>query len=293
MILPRRRMRLGWLAEQRLDWPGILDMTEQVERLGFDSVWLSDHLADERGGWLLDSWTTLGALLARVPRLEAGTLVASNSLRSPLLTAHMARTLADIAPGRFVLGLGAGGSREEHVAAGVTFEGIAWRVAALRDACELIRRTTAASSPWPDAPLAGRPPIPLLLGGGGNAILRLAGSFADRWAIWGTPEELAAKGAAVSEAAREAGRDPAAVRRGAIVMILPDHLSKRAGQDHWPAELHGDEQAVSRQLARYADAGVEDLIVCDYGVHPGCRLAALTWLASVMFQTHTSAGAEV
>lgn len=292
MILPRRLMRLGWLAEQRLDWPGLLDTTEQVERIGFDSVWLSDHLADERGDWLLDPWTTLGALLARVPRLEAGTLVASNSLRSPLLTAHMARTLADIAPGRFVLGLGAGGSRDEHLAAGVTFDGITRRSASLRDACELIRRTTAAGSPWADAPLDGRPPIPLLLGGGGNAILRLAGSLADRWAVWGTPEELAAKGAVVSAAARESGRDPAGIRRGAIVMILPDHLSKRAGQDHWSAELRGDEQAVSRQVVRYADAGVEDLIVCNYGVDPGCRLAALTWLASVVFQTHTSTGAE-
>jgi alkanesulfonate monooxygenase SsuD/methylene tetrahydromethanopterin reductase-like flavin-dependent oxidoreductase (luciferase family) len=292
MILPRRRMRLGWLAEQRLDWPSLLHMTEQVERLGFDSVWLSDHLADEQGGWLLDPWTTLGALLARVPRLEAGTLVASNSLRSPLLTAHMARTLSEIAPGRFVLGLGAGGSREEHVAAGVTFDGIVQRVAALRDACGMIRRTTAAGSPWPDAPLGERPPIPLLLGGGGNAVLRLAGSLADRWAIWGTPEELTAKGSVISAAAREVGRDPAGVRRGAIVMILPDHLSKRVGQDHWPAKLDGNEQAVSRQLARYTEAGVEDLIVCDWGVAPGCRLAALTWLASVMSQTRASTGAE-
>ena len=75
-------------------------------------------------------------------------------------------------------------------------------------------------------------------------------------------------------------------------MILPDHLSKRAGKDHWQAELRGNEQAVSKQVAKYVGAGVDDLIVCDYGVDPGCRLAALTWLASVMFQTHTSGGAE-
>ena len=103
-------MQFGWLADQRMPWACLARMTKHVEQLGYDGVWLSDHLADEGGGWLLDGWTALGAILGCVPRIEAGTLVASNSLRVPLLTAHMARTLADIAPGRFVLGLGAGGS---------------------------------------------------------------------------------------------------------------------------------------------------------------------------------------
>jgi alkanesulfonate monooxygenase SsuD/methylene tetrahydromethanopterin reductase-like flavin-dependent oxidoreductase (luciferase family) len=286
-----RHIHLGWLVDQRLDWANLLDTTERVKRLGFDSVWLSDHLTDEQGSWLLEPWTTLGALLARVPHLEAGTLVASNSLRPPLLTAHMARTLADIAPGRFVLGLGAGGSREEHLAVGVAFDDIKRRAAALRDACELIRRTTAAISPKADT-LDGRPPVPLLLGGGGDTILRLAGTLADRWAVWGTPAELAAKGAVVSAAAREAGRDPGSIRRGAIVMLLPDHLPERPNQDSWPAELRGDEQAVSAQLAEYAQAGVDDLIVCDYGIEPGCRLAALAWLASVMTSFQAITGAE-
>src|SRR5436305_2745195 len=149
MTGPSHRMQFGWLAEQRFKWAELLDMTRRVEQLGFDSVWLSDHLADEEDGWLLDAWTTLGAILGCVPRIEAGTLVASNSLRPPLLTAHMARTLADIAPGRFILGLGAGGSRDEHRRVGVAFDDLERRVTALRKACVLIRRTTTGDSPWP------------------------------------------------------------------------------------------------------------------------------------------------
>jgi alkanesulfonate monooxygenase SsuD/methylene tetrahydromethanopterin reductase-like flavin-dependent oxidoreductase (luciferase family) len=278
-------MRFGWLAEQRFRWTELLDVTGKVEQLGFDSVWLSDHLADEQGHWLLDPWTTLGAILGRVPRVEAGTLVASNSLRPQLLTAHMARTLAEIGSGRFVLGLGAGGSRDEHRKVGVAFDDLERRVAALREGCELIRRAVTADSPWSDGratPQAGRPAIPLLLGGGGPTVLRLAGRYADRWTIWGTPEELANKGAVLSEFARDADRRPEDIRRGAIVMVLPDHVPERSYLGHWPAELRGDEAAVLRQLADYAAAGVDDVIVCDYGVDPAYRVPTLEWFASIM-----------
>ena len=295
MTGPSRRMQFGWLGEQRFRWAELLGMTRRVEQLGFDSIWLSDHLADEEDGWLLDPWTTLGAILGCVPRIEAGTLVASNSLRAPLLTAHMARTLADIAPGRFVLGLGAGGSGDEHRRAGVAFDTLEHRVAALREACELIRHTTTSDSPWPDpqaVPKRGRPPIPLVLGGGGPAILRLAGRYADRWTIWGTPEQLASKGAVLSGFARDAGRRPEDVRRGAIVMLLPEHIPERPNPGPWPAELRGDEAAVARRLADYAAAGVDDVIVCDYGVDPAYRLPALEWFASIMARFRHAAAPE-
>jgi alkanesulfonate monooxygenase SsuD/methylene tetrahydromethanopterin reductase-like flavin-dependent oxidoreductase (luciferase family) len=279
------RMRFGWLAEQRLPWAQLIECVELVEQLGYDGVWLSEHLSDEDGRWFLDAWTTLGAILGRIPRIEAGTLVASNSFRAPLLTAHMARTLADIAPGRFVLGLGAGGSRDEHQRVGVTFEGLDRRVAELAHACQVVRRATASDSPWQSTD-SGRPAIPLLLGGGGSSILRLAGQAADRWAIWGTAAELASKGSLVAEFARNAGRQPDEVRRGAIVMVLPEHLPARPVQTPWPAALRGDQAAVTRQLADYAMAGVQDIIVCDYAVESSFRPAALEWFASLMVRFH-------
>jgi alkanesulfonate monooxygenase SsuD/methylene tetrahydromethanopterin reductase-like flavin-dependent oxidoreductase (luciferase family) len=131
-------------------------------------------------------------------------------------------------------------------------------------------------------PQGDRPAIPLVLGGGGSAVLRLAGRYADRWTIWGTPGQLASKGALLSAFARDAGRRPDNVRRGAIVMLLPEHLPERSNPGLWPAELRGDKTAVAKQLTDYAAAGVNDIIVCDYGVDPAYRLPALEWFASIM-----------
>jgi alkanesulfonate monooxygenase SsuD/methylene tetrahydromethanopterin reductase-like flavin-dependent oxidoreductase (luciferase family) len=278
-------MRIGWLAEQRLPWPELLGVMRRVEQLGYDSIWLSDHLTDERGSWFLDPWTTLGAVLSSVPRIEAGTLVASNSLRPPLLTAQMARTLSGIGPGRFVLGLGTGGSPEEHQAVGVEFDEFDRRVAELHATCTLVRHTVTTDSPWfstLDGSVATHPGIPLLVGGGGSAVMRVAARLADRWTIWGSPDELASKGATLSAFAREAGRRPRDIMRGAIVMILPDHLPQREHSEPWPAELRGDEAAIRRQLADYAAAEVEEIVVCDFGVRPEYRLAALEWFSTVV-----------
>jgi alkanesulfonate monooxygenase SsuD/methylene tetrahydromethanopterin reductase-like flavin-dependent oxidoreductase (luciferase family) len=278
-------MRFGWLADQRLAWNALADTARSVERLGYDSLWMSDHFRDERGGWLLDAWTSLGATLACVPRIEAGLLVASDTLRPSLVTVQMAKTLTEIGAGRFVLGLGAGGSRRDHLAAGVDFPPLDDRVAALESTCRLLRSTHARDT----AGTAGRSawhrddsPVTLLLGGASGAILRLAGRYADRWVVWGSPDKLAALGAEVSRHARDAGREPRDVRRGAIVMLLPEHLSECADSSPWPAELRGGRVLVERQVARYRAAGVHDLVVCDYGLQPADRPAALKWFAAVM-----------
>lgn len=279
------RLRFGWLADQRLAWTALLDTARTVERLGYDSLWVSDHFIDERGRWFLDAWTTLGAVLACVPRVEAGLLVASNSMRSPLVTAHMTSTLTDIGAGRFVLGLGAGGSRREHLDAGVGFPRLDDRVAALDATCHMIRGTSphdmseAGKQPTPNP---DSPPVTLLIGGTGDRVLRVAARHADRWAVWGTPNDLAALGETLSQYAHEAGRNPYDIRRGAIVMLLPEHLPERSDPAPWPAELRGGQSGIAAQLARYQEAGVSDVIVCDYGLAPSARLAALEWLALVM-----------
>jgi alkanesulfonate monooxygenase SsuD/methylene tetrahydromethanopterin reductase-like flavin-dependent oxidoreductase (luciferase family) len=276
------RLRIGWLADQRLPWSQLLGYVEEVERAGYDSVWLSDHLADEDGRWLQDPWTTLGALLARVPRVEMGTLVAANGLRAPLLTAQMARTLDDIGSARFVLGLGAGGSRSEHRWCHVAFPDLDQRVAELHDACQLLARSIGRDSPFPH--VAGSPrrsPVPLLIGGTSRAILQIAARCADRWTVWGDPDELRSHGAVLSELAVSAGRRPADIRRGAIAMLLPDHLPERGDPAAWPAVLSGDELAIVGQLDRYAAAGVTDLVVCDYGLRPADRSDGLNWFARV------------
>lgn len=284
MNAPNGRLRFGWLADQRLPWRELLAFGTAAEHLGYDGIWMSDHFFNEDGRWLLDAWTALGAILARVPRIEAGLLVASHALRPPLVTLHMAATLTDIGPRRFVLGLGAGGSREEHRVAGVAFPALADRVAELESTCALLRGAGTASAGFGRGRPAGHQAqsAPLLIGGASDPILRLAGRYADRWAVWGTPDEMAVLGSRLSRHGQAAGRDPSDIRRGAILMLIPDHLREVADPVAWPAEMRGDQTSVSRQLARYQEAGVRDVIVCDYGLDPADRMTALEWFAGVM-----------
>ena len=75
-------------------------------------------------------------------------------------------------------------------------------------------------------------------------------------------------------------------------MVLPRHIRDRRSAGSWAAELRGDEAAVTRRLADYAAAGVDDVIVCDYGVNPVNRLAALEWFAPIMARFQVAAGTE-
>ena len=109
-----------------MSWPEYLAMARAAEDAGFDSIWLGDHLLyrgegeEERGPW--EAWTLLGALAAVTERVDLGPLVACTAFHPPGLIAKMAATVAEIAGGRFVLGLGAGWNEEEFRAFGLPFD---------------------------------------------------------------------------------------------------------------------------------------------------------------------------
>ena len=92
-------------------------MARAAEEVGFDSIWVGDHLlyrdheGRERGPW--DAWTLLAALAACTKRVQLGPLVACTAFHPPGLIARMAAALAEVSGGRFVLGLGAGWNEEE------------------------------------------------------------------------------------------------------------------------------------------------------------------------------------
>jgi len=95
--------------------PGFSEIREIAllsEALGFDSIWLYDHLLyeDKKGRrvGIWECWSILSALAAFTRRVELGTLVACNSFRNPALQAKMAHTVNEISAGRLVLGVGAG-----------------------------------------------------------------------------------------------------------------------------------------------------------------------------------------
>src|ERR1700740_2638981 len=102
-------------SQMGVTYEQILGVWREADELpAFEHAWLWDHMVPLRGdirGAALEAWTLLGALAAQTSRLRLGGIVTSNRLRSPTLLAKMAATVDQIAEGRLVLGIGAGGSR--------------------------------------------------------------------------------------------------------------------------------------------------------------------------------------
>ena len=119
-------------------------MALAAEAVGFDSVWMGDHLLyrdpgdPERGPW--DAWTILAGLAAVTQRVRVGPLVACLAFHRPGMLARMAATVNEIAGGRLTLGVGAGWNEPEFRAFGVPFD---HRVARFEESFDVIRRLLA------------------------------------------------------------------------------------------------------------------------------------------------------
>jgi alkanesulfonate monooxygenase SsuD/methylene tetrahydromethanopterin reductase-like flavin-dependent oxidoreductase (luciferase family) len=120
----------------------------RAEDLGYDSVWVFDHLWPLGGGRerpVLEAWTALAYLAAATRRVSVGSLVTRSSLRHPVLLAKMIATVGAIAPGRLICGLGSGDelSRPENEAFGLTYLSGVDRINQLASTLEVV---TAYSS---------------------------------------------------------------------------------------------------------------------------------------------------
>src|SRR5687768_11986473 len=89
-------------------WQDIRAMALAAEAVGFDALWVSDHVGfgDPAGEWsgAWESWTLLSALAASTRRVTLGTYVLAAPFRNPALLAKMAETLGEVSGGRVILG---------------------------------------------------------------------------------------------------------------------------------------------------------------------------------------------
>src|SRR5207247_4777892 len=155
----------------------------------------------EREGAMLESWSTLAALAALVPRMRIGTIVLGNTYRHPAVVAKMAAQVDIISGGRLILGLGAAWQQNEHEAYGIPFHNVRERLERLDEACQVLKalwtqpKATFKGRYYQlgDAPLAPKPvqrPHPELMigGGGGKAPPRILARRADHRHCAGGPE---------------------------------------------------------------------------------------------------------
>jgi alkanesulfonate monooxygenase SsuD/methylene tetrahydromethanopterin reductase-like flavin-dependent oxidoreductase (luciferase family) len=158
-------------------------------------------------------------------------LVACASFHPPGLIAKMAATVAEIAGGRFVLGLGAGWNETEYRAFGLPYDR---RVSRFEESFEIVRRmlagerVTLAGRFWQadEVVLLPRPAdrVPLMIGSNGDRMLSIALPHVDWWNTWyagygNTVEGFEALNARITAAAARAGREPEEVGRSAAVLV--------------------------------------------------------------------------
>ncbi len=79
-----------------------------ADKLGFDSIWVGDHLAFEHGEKILDTWMSLALVAANTQNVMIGTAVTDPHRRHPAVLAQACTTLDILSSGRMILGIGAG-----------------------------------------------------------------------------------------------------------------------------------------------------------------------------------------
>jgi alkanesulfonate monooxygenase SsuD/methylene tetrahydromethanopterin reductase-like flavin-dependent oxidoreductase (luciferase family) len=248
---------------------------EQARSLGFDSVWVFDHLwplGGVRERPILECWTALAYVAAAVPDVELGTLVTRSSLRNPALLAKMAATLGAVAPGRVIVGLGSGDAlnRDENRAFGAPFFSGADRIGQLVSTLEVLQRYLKTDHAElhdrfvdvsiPSSPLSSDP-VRVWLGGRSVEVLEVAGRVADGWNGWGANLDGFAEDA--SKAKAVSGTRAFEISwAGQVVLAATDELAAERLGDRDPARfVTGGPSTVRRQLARAIEAGATHLVV--------------------------------
>ncbi|GHE84034.1 5,10-methylenetetrahydromethanopterin reductase [Amycolatopsis deserti] len=162
-------MRIGIRIPPCAPLSELAGFVREVERAGFDQAWFPDSQLLWR-----DVFATAAAAALATSRITLGTAVTNVVTRHPSVVAGAARTVAEIAPGRFVLGVGVGNS--SVVPAGLA---PATR-AGLRSGVDVIRRLLSGVEGGPGIGMLRDPlPVPVHLAASGPRNLRLAGEIAD------------------------------------------------------------------------------------------------------------------
>jgi alkanesulfonate monooxygenase SsuD/methylene tetrahydromethanopterin reductase-like flavin-dependent oxidoreductase (luciferase family) len=295
-----RRLKVGVQlpeVERYVTWPEVREMSLTAEGVGFDSVWVGDHLLyrsenEIAGPW--EAWSMLAAIAAVTERVQLGPLVAATSFHNPAMLAKKAVTVDEISNGRLILGIGAGWNRTEYDAYGFPFD---HRASRFEEAFTIIRTLLTEGAidfageyyTLRDCELVPRARpggVPMMVGSEGPRVLKATLPHVDLWNAWfawfgNTPEGAAESIAKLEAACRDVGRDPAEVEKTVTVLVrAPGGSSDPQGSPNrrkaYP--IGGTHEEIAEALVAFAAVGVDHVqLVVD-----PITAASIEWLGGVL-----------
>lgn len=238
------RFGVNYPTDKITDW---LDHCRAAEQQGFDAVHAPDHLGSPA------PFAMLAAAAQVTERLKLGTYVLNNGFWNPHLLAREAATVDRLSGGRLELGLGLGYVRDEFETAGIPWERHADRVSRLGESVDTLKTLFAEGGAEPRP--AQRPRPPIMIGGHGERLLRLAAEVADIVAFTGA----VARGDGPSGALRLVSPDDVEER----VELVRNEAGERLPDIEFGSliqyvEISDDaERSAADLVERFGDAGLD------------------------------------
>jgi len=269
-------------------WREVSDMAQLAEDVGFDALWLVDHLlykldGEDEGRGVWEVWSLLSAIAAVTSRVELGTLVLAMGWRNPALLAKMVDTVEEISGGRLILGLGSGYHKYEYDAFGFPFD---YKVSRFEEAIQILHGLLRNGEVdfegkfhfarecvlKPRGPRPQGPPI--LMGTVQPRMMACMAKYADLWNAYYDDTHNKVDGIRrlrpiVDEACRKEGRDPATLERTVAVLVADssaDPWWDRLPTENWVEEgplkpLTGGPEEVAKVLLEYQAEGIAQVQV--------------------------------
>jgi alkanesulfonate monooxygenase len=275
------------------DPKALIEYGEKVEALGYDSLWVWDHilLGVEPNFPIMDSLTTLTTIAARTKRIKLGTGILVLPLRNPVALAKQLATMDQYSNGRLIMGMASGWYKREFDALGIPFDK---RGKLMDENLDIINRlwteekvdgkymahniSAAVMYPKP----VQKPRMPLLIGGYVDRVLARAGVAGDGWLTYFyEPKNFTKSWNKVRAAAKEAGKDPDKLLNASQlpIMVGPSREAVQADMLDWlnkewdfPANrdcsresaVMGSVDECVAQLKEHLAVGVQKIIFVPY-----------------------------
>ncbi len=298
------KTELSSITDPQQQWQRVVDTAVLAEELGYDSIWVYDHVHNvpvPSNESIFECWTTMAALSQVTSRIRLGQMVGCAGYRNPGLLAKITSNIDVMSGGRLDWGIGGGWYDQEYKAYGYDFPEAKVRLGMLRDTVEIVTamwRDAEATYDGTYLSVAGAqcdpkplqdPHPPIWIGGGGEQVtLRIVARLADYSNFGGKPDEWTHKCEVLKGHCQAVGRDydeitktwsPDLFLRETEAEVVAAGSKSGFGEpfESWQAgNLVGTPEQVAERIATYRERDCGGIVAwcSDYPEHETLRLFA-------------------